>query len=434
MKINIGLEIHIKLNTKRKLFCYCLNTEKNNNSCYICLGYPGTIPTLNMEVIEKAIDFSSYFSNNIYEVLVFERKHYLYPDLPKGYQITQQFFPLIKNQIINILPKDLYIERISIEEDAAKSEKISGIRHIDFNRCGTPLIEFCTSPDFSSIEEVILFLKIIRNVSEKKNMIDALRSDCIRCDVNISLNGGKKVEIKNVNSISNIKKALSFEIKRQSNILSEGKEVIQETRTWKNNETVVQRKKENARDYFFIPEYNIPNINLTTLSKLHDNYTLKEKIIQSRDFYYVNICNWENYISYIDFLDVERINKLFHICLNINTFLLFSFLNDKKDLKKFIDLSYFLFFDIKKDTKIIEDILSNKDLLKKELKEIKNILYNKPLNEKEIMSFASSILENIKEKYEPKKSLPILIKEIKSKFNNLSLNKDLVDKLKNLLS
>jgi len=169
--IKIGLEIHLKLNTEHKLFCLCLNKEDeiNTNSCFICLGFPGTLPNLNKNVLEKTLDFASYFSPSITKRLFFDRKHYLYPDLPKEYQITQPFFPIVKNGCLNIFNKNINIERISIEEDAAKSIQKKGKRLIDFNRCGTPLIEMCTSPNFSSIEEVMYFLKILRNIAEEKN-------------------------------------------------------------------------------------------------------------------------------------------------------------------------------------------------------------------------------------------------------------------------
>ena len=307
--LNIGLEIHLKLNTKDKLFCFCYNSEKgsNVNSCYICLGFPGTLPFINEEVIQKAINFSSYFSNCITENLVFDRKHYLYPDLPKGYQITQQFNPLVKNSKIKMFNKSINIERISIEEDAAKSRKEGNKRYIDFNRCGTPLIEMCTSPNFSSVEEVLSFLKILRKIAEKKNIIDPLRSDCIRCDVNVSINKGKKVEIKNVNSLSIIKKALVYEIKRQKEILFSNKTVNQETRTWKEDKTVVMREKESSRDYFFISEYNIPNLRIYDNSE--NKLLLEDKIKSTEDFWYINVFNWNNFFLFEKLLDVERRNK-----------------------------------------------------------------------------------------------------------------------------
>jgi len=274
----IGLEIHAELKTKSKMFCSCKNdpNEKkpNVNICPICMAHPGTLPTANLEAIRKVIKTGLILNCEIKKRNFFERKNYFYPDLPKGYQITQYAVPLTKNGylITPIKNKKIRIEQIHLEEDTGKlihsEDKKSSL--IDFNRAGIPLMELVTEPDIHSAEDAREFIKELQLILRYLNISDAnMEKGEMRCEVNISLsnnpkNLGTKVEIKNLNSLKAVEKGIEYEIKRQKQILENNKKVIQETRGWDEQKqiTVSQRKKEEAHDYRYFPEPDIPSLNL----------------------------------------------------------------------------------------------------------------------------------------------------------------------------
>jgi len=274
----IGLEIHIELKTKSKMFCTCKNDpdEKtpNINICPICMGHPGTLPTANLEAIRKVIKTGLILNCEIKKHNFFGRKNYFYPDLPKGYQITQYAAPLAKNGYLKtpIKNKKIRIEQIHLEEDTgrlihAEDKKSSAI---DFNRAGIPLMELVTEPDIHSAEDTREFVKELQLILRYLDISDAnMEKGEMRCEVNISLSNdpkklGTKVEIKNLNSLKAAEKGIGYEIKRQKQILEKNEKVIQETRGWNQQKqiTVSQRKKEEAHDYRYFPEPDIPALNL----------------------------------------------------------------------------------------------------------------------------------------------------------------------------
>jgi aspartyl-tRNA(Asn)/glutamyl-tRNA(Gln) amidotransferase subunit B len=267
----IGLEIHAQLLTKTKLFCSC-STEygdsPNTNVCPVCLGYPGALPVLNREAVRKAVRAAIALNCEIAEVSFFDRKNYFYPDLPKGYQITQFYKPFATNGYLTIeingKKRKIGIERIHIEEDAGKSihDNNTGKTYIDFNRTGIPLIEIVTKPDIESAEEASEFLKRLRQILIYIGVNDGnLEEGSLRCDANVSIHKpgtplGTRVEIKNVNSFKFIQKAINYEIKNQKEIINSGEKIEYETKLFdsKQNKTFTMRTKEEMLDYRYFPE------------------------------------------------------------------------------------------------------------------------------------------------------------------------------------
>jgi len=273
----IGLEIHVELSTKSKMFCSCKNDpfeeKPNRNVCPICLGHPGVLPTINKKAVELVIKTGVALNCKIAKECYFERKNYFYPDLPKNYQISQYELPLCFDGFLYLpypFSKKVRIRRIHLEEDTGKliHEKGEEFSFIDFNRAGVPLMELVTEPDLSSGKEASLFAQELQLILRALSVSDAdMEKGQMRCEVNISLvpeksnqKLGTKVEIKNLNSFKAIEKAIEYEIKRQSEILDKGGKIIQETRGWneKTQETFSQREKEEAFDYRYFPEPDLP--------------------------------------------------------------------------------------------------------------------------------------------------------------------------------
>lgn len=271
----MGLEIHVELLTKTKVFCSCKNEfggVKNSRICPVCTGLLGAMPRLNKEAVKLAVRAGLALGCRINEYSDFSRKNYFYPDLPKAYQITQFEYPICEEGLVRAGDKDIRINRIHIEEDAGKLIHEGGVTEIDFNRCGVPLIEIVTEPDFESIDEVIAFVDEVSLRLKYAGVCDArLEQGSIRVDVNISLKLegaeelGVRAEIKNLNSRKSIRRALEFEIKRQSSILNSGETVIQETRRFdeESGETVTMRGKEGATDYRYFPEPDLPPVKIS---------------------------------------------------------------------------------------------------------------------------------------------------------------------------
>lgn len=262
----IGLEVHCELKTKTKIFCSCKNTfgaPQNTCCCPVCMGLPGALPTLNAEALRLAVKAGIALNCDISSVCRMDRKNYFYPDLPKGYQISQLDYPVCKKGYVEITHKKIGITRIHIEEDAGKLIHDGETTLADFNRSGVPLIEIVSEPDIRSGDEAVEYLK---NLRAALMYIDA--SDCkmnegsLRCDINISLHRagepyGTRCEIKNLNSFRFVKKAIEYEIKRQTEILKNGGTVIQKTMRFDGEKTVPMREKENAEDYRYFPEPDI---------------------------------------------------------------------------------------------------------------------------------------------------------------------------------
>ncbi len=288
-KATIGIEIHCELKTKSGMFSGAPNEfgmEANAGTCAIDLAMPGTLPELNEEGVRKAIQACTAFHLTLDPLVRFDRKNYFYSDLAKGYQITQQFHPLGRNGYLMIdTPegkKKVRINRIHMEEDTAKQFHMNDKTLMDFNRSGVPLIEIVSEPDMSTGQEAEAYVEALRQTLYYIGASDAkMEEGSMRCDVNISLapagadHLGTKNEIKNINSISNVGKAIDFEIARQKAIYEAGGTIVQETRRFddKINETVLMRKKEGVVDYKYFPEPNIPPIRLSAewIKEIQDN-------------------------------------------------------------------------------------------------------------------------------------------------------------------
>lgn len=279
----IGLEVHAELKTKTKMFCDSLNDpdEKtpNMNVCPVCMGHPGTLPVANAEAIRKVIQVGMALGCSIEKETFFERKNYFYPDLPKGYQISQFQKPFCRGGTLNANGKDIRIERIHLEEDAGKLMHLpigkageGDVSLADYNRAGVPLLELVTEPDLSEPEQVRAFAGELRLLLRYLEASDAdMEKGQMRVEVNLSLRPkgadalGTKVEVKNINSISAATKAAVYEIERQADALNDGQTIIQETRGWDETKqrTVSQRTKGGSADYRYFPEPDLPPVVFT---------------------------------------------------------------------------------------------------------------------------------------------------------------------------
>lgn len=273
----IGLEIHLQLKTKSKLFCSCRSgadsdSEPNTAICPACTGRPGTLPVLNKEAVNLAIKAGIGLNMKINNTSSFARKSYFYPDLPKGYQVTQSDSPICEHGFLNINGKKIGVLRAHIEEDAAKSVHRDGYSLVDFNRSGATLIEIVSEPDMRSPEEAYGYLTELKKIMRWYGVSDCdMEKGELRVDVNVSVRPagqkefGTRVEIKNLNSFKAVKDALSHEIERQSAILAACGKVKQETMAFDREKCVTSpmRSKENAVDYRYFPEPDLPELNVS---------------------------------------------------------------------------------------------------------------------------------------------------------------------------
>ncbi|GAA8105415.1 Asp-tRNA(Asn)/Glu-tRNA(Gln) amidotransferase subunit GatB [Helicobacter pylori] len=269
----IGLEVHVQLNTKTKIFCSCSTSfgeSPNSNTCPVCLGLPGALPVLNKEVVKKAIQLGTAIEANINQYSIFARKNYFYPDLPKAYQISQFEVPIVSDGKLEIDTKEgakiVRIERAHMEEDAGKNIHEGSYSLVDLNRACTPLLEIVSKPDMRNSEEAIAYLKKLHAIVRFIGISDAnMQEGNFRCDANVSIRpkGDEKlytrVEIKNLNSFRFIAKAIEYEIERQSAAWESGryhKEVVQETRLFDTNKgiTLSMRNKEESADYRYFKD------------------------------------------------------------------------------------------------------------------------------------------------------------------------------------
>jgi aspartyl-tRNA(Asn)/glutamyl-tRNA(Gln) amidotransferase subunit B len=268
----IGLEVHAQLLTDTKIFCGCstkFGNPPNSNVCPVCLGHPGVLPVMNKKVVEYTVLMGLAVNCSINEKSIFARKNYFYPDLPKGYQISQYEEPICGPGHIDVELKDgtvrrLGITRIHMEEDAGKSIHDQGREtRVDVNRCGVPLMEIVSEPDMRSAEEAVLYLTKLRQILQYLGICDGnMEEGSFRCDANVSIRPkgesklGTKAEIKNMNSFKNVEKAILFEIDRQIEIIEDGGKIVQETLLWDAdlNEAFPMRSKEEAHDYRYFPD------------------------------------------------------------------------------------------------------------------------------------------------------------------------------------
>ncbi|OQW96916.1 MAG: aspartyl/glutamyl-tRNA amidotransferase subunit B [Desulfobacteraceae bacterium A6] len=268
----IGLEVHAQLKTKTKIFCSCptsFGAPPNTHTCPVCLGMPGVLPVLNKKVVEYAMLMGIATNCTISNNSRFARKNYFYPDLPKGYQISQYEFPIAQNGHIDIetngVKKRIGITRIHMEEDAGKliHDPSRPYSMVDFNRTGVPLIEIVSEPDIRTFEEAGEYLRKIRSILRYLDICDGnMEEGSFRCDANVSIRPegtapfGTRTELKNLNSFKNVEKAIQYEIERQKDVLLEGGKIVQETRLWDpaKNCTTSMRGKEEAHDYRYFPD------------------------------------------------------------------------------------------------------------------------------------------------------------------------------------
>lgn len=273
-KATIGLEIHAELKTKSKMFCPCVNNPElsspNIYVCPICMGHPGTLPVVNKEAVRKVLSVGVALGSKIADFTEFDRKNYFYPDIPKGYQISQYKYPLVSGGAL----AGVGITRIHLEEDTARSShEKAGKSLVDFNRAGVPLMELVTEPVIHSAQEAMNFAQELQIMLQYMDISDAnMEKGQMRVEVNISVSKndtfGTKVEVKNINSFKAAGRAIEYEFARQVALIESGDTVKQETRGWDENKqsTFSQRSKENSDDYRYFPDPDIPKFKLSELS------------------------------------------------------------------------------------------------------------------------------------------------------------------------
>ena len=281
-EIVCGLEVHVEMNTKTKIFCGCTTEfggDPNTHCCPVCTGMPGALPVVNEKVLEFAVKAGLALNGTITRDCRFDRKNYFYPDLPKAYQVSQLYLPIVRNGKVPIqtasgVEKTIRIHELHMEEDAGKLVHDPWIdqTRADYNRCGVPLIEIVTEPDFRSAEEVIAYLEKLRSILQYLGVSDCkMQEGSLRCDVNLSVRPagapalGTRTEMKNMNSFKAIAKAIIKIMGTEWAFIQEGKRVVQETRRWDENKdaTFAMRSKENAQDYRYFPEPDIPPMELS---------------------------------------------------------------------------------------------------------------------------------------------------------------------------
>ena len=299
----IGLEIHVQLLTKSKIFSSSstsYGSSPNKQASYIDLGMPGTLPVLNKSVIKKAVEFGLAIGATISKKSIFDRKNYFYPDLPKSYQISQLEFPIVEGGSITIIDeenesKKINITRAHLEEDAGKSihSDQDDCTFIDLNRAGTPLLEIVSEPEMCSAFEAVQYMKKIHNIVTFLKISDGnMQEGSFRCDANVSVrkkgdkNLGTRTELKNINSFKFVEKAINYEVKRQIELLEEGGKITQETRLYDENNDITRsmRSKEEANDYRYFPDPDLLPI------EIDEDYILEIKkgrgeIISHSPFY-----------------------------------------------------------------------------------------------------------------------------------------------------
>ncbi len=322
METTIGLEVHAELSTRTKMFCNSKNDSDeerpNVNICPICMGHPGTLPVINKEAVKHVLRVGLAAGGSISDFTEFDRKNYFYPDIPKGYQISQYKYPLITGGVI----KGVQLTRIHLEEDTANSKHDKGdYSLVDFNRAGVPLMELVTEPAIHSAKQASDFARELQLILQYLGASEAnLEKGEMRVEANISISDdpnklGTKVEVKNLNSFRAVERAIEYEVKRMTEMLKKGEKIVQETRGWDENKqaTFSQRKKEDSHDYRYFPDPDLPKLRLSEIPEFSKEVLAKdlpELPWQKRERYskdyvlkdddvemYVRSFSWGNYFE-----------------------------------------------------------------------------------------------------------------------------------------
>lgn len=324
-ELTIGIEVHVQLNTNSKIFCACPNQtgqEPNTNICNICTAQPGSLPVLNKKVVDYAIKAGLATNSTIADRCTFARKHYFYPDLPKNYQISQNEDPICANGYIPIRLEDGSIKnirliRIHMEEDAGKNTHAQdNASFVDYNRTGTPLLEIVTQPDISSTYEAKAYLKALRSIVQYLGICSGnMEEGAFRADTNVSVKKktdtklGTRCELKNINSFKFIGDAIEHEIERQIELINSGQKVRQETRLWdtKNKKTIAMRSKEEAADYRYFQDPDLPIIQVSS-SMIEDTKKIMPELPHARADRYTNKNGLSAYEAEILVDDIDLAN------------------------------------------------------------------------------------------------------------------------------
>jgi aspartyl-tRNA(Asn)/glutamyl-tRNA(Gln) amidotransferase subunit B len=331
--ILIGLEIHCQLTSlESKLFCSCRenyrNSKPNCNICPICCGFPGTLPLLNKRAVEQSAMISYSLGCKIPPKIMFYRKNYFYPDLPKNFQITQYnvygLTSIGSEGHVSINDTNIKIRRVQLEEDpgrilyAPDSTHVSNYVLVDYNRAGVSLVEIVTEPDFASPKEVRFFLNKLSSILEHIGVCDTSLEGAVRCDANVSLKGGNRIEIKNVSSFKEVEKALTYEISRQANLLARNIKVTSETRHWDEQRkiTKIARTKEEEQDYRYFPEPDIPLIILGDEFSFHVSKLIPE-LPDQRLSRFISQYKLSDHVANI-LINSKKFADFFESCVKIN--------------------------------------------------------------------------------------------------------------------
>ncbi len=474
----IGLEVHAQLSTETKAFCNCstkYGNKPNSNVCPVCLGHPGVLPVLNKKVVEYSVLMGMAANCKINEYSVFARKNYFYPDLPKGYQISQYEEPICSDGFINISTSDnevrkIRIERIHIEEDAGKSIHDSGSNTlVDLNRCGVPLIEIVSKPDIKTPEEASLYLQRIRQIVRYLGICNGnMEEGSLRCDANVSVRKigeeklGTKTEIKNMNSFKNVERAISYEIERQIDLIEDGKDIVQQTLLWNADLNIAEtmRSKEEANDYRYFPEPDLfpvvinqefkknikeqlPELPDARLTRFIDRYNIPEydaQILTNEkslaDYFEKGTKFTDDYKSLSNWIMVEVLSEVNNKKISIDDFTvssenlaeLVNFINDGTISGK---IAKEVFAEMLTGNKTAEEIINEKNLTQisdtSQLKEIiEKLLETYPKQVEEYLNgkgkligfFVGKIMQQTQGKANPK----LLNELLKNKLDSLKNN------------
>ena len=375
-KVSIGLEMHCEFKSKSKVFSNALNEYSeipNINVNAIDMAFPGILPTVNKECVRKSILMAMILNCQIPEYLYFDRKNYYYPDLPKGYQITQMNNPIGINGNLTIEcngeEKNILIHDIHLEEDTASLDHYSDATLINYNRAGVPLLELVTEPCLSSADEAVAFLEEVRRIYQYADISDAdIKKGQIRCDVNVSISDndelGTRVEVKNVNSIANVYETINYEIKRQSELKDLGRydEVLQETRRFdeETGTTIRMRSKEDAIDYKYFVEPNIPKFKITEEWKEEIKKNIP-MLPRERKHMYINDYNLSEYDANI-IIKNKNYAEYYEECVNLGM--------DKKQVANWLIVQIIAY--LKQEDITLKEFYLKPNLLKQILSELEN--------------------------------------------------------------